>query len=133
MTARLLGPDDEPQTSSAVVSVNYGDYRSQEIWTKSGANVGNWYCLGGEFSRGPKVWEDPRSYAEKMVSLKPPPKMPEDCIPLHPTWQDVLARGPVVLLTAADDESYRNGWRNGRLCMWQGLENAVYDDPEPPR
>lgn len=26
-----------------------------------------------------------------------------------------------------------DGWRNGRKHMWDGLEEAVYDDPEPPR
>jgi hypothetical protein len=128
MTARRLGPDDEPQTSGAIVAVHYGDYRQQEIWVASGANIGNWYPLGGEFGR-PKPWEDPRTYAEKMFDRGPVPQMPPGHVPLHPHWEDVIARGPVVLLTAADDEAYRNGWRNGRKHMWDGLENAVYDEP----
>lgn len=49
MTARLLGRYDEPQDSGAVVAVHSGDYRRQEIWVNSGANVGTWYPLGGEF------------------------------------------------------------------------------------
>lgn len=132
MTARVLGRDDEPQDSGAIVAVNYGDYRAQECWVRSGANIGNWYPLGGEFSRGPKVWDDPRTPMEKLIEPRPPAR-PAGTIPQHPHWEDVIARGPVVLLIAADDEAYRNGWRNGRKHMWDGLEEAVYDDPEPPR
>lgn len=132
MTARLLGPDDEPRSSGAIVVVNYGDYRSQETWTRSGADIGVWRCLGGEFGR-PKVWTDPRSYAEKLVSRGPEPRPGPNEIPLHPDWSDVLARGPVTLLVAGDDEAYRRGWRAGRQQMWENLEEAVYDEPAVPR
>lgn len=108
----LLGPSDEPQESGAVVAVNWGDYREQEIWVSSGANVGNWYPLGGEFWA---VWD--RKH------------MPPGVTKTHPTWEDVLARGPVTLLTAGDDETYTRGWRAGRRDLWQSMENEVDDDP----
>ncbi len=95
-----LGPEDEPQNSSAVVAVHHGDYRCQEIWVRSGANIGNWYPLGGEFGR------------------------PHD-EPLHPHWENVLARGPVTLLTAGHDDAYRAGWASGRrdlIGQIEGLE-----------
>lgn len=130
MTARRLGPDDEPQNSGAIVAVHYGDYRGQEVWVRSGANIGNWYCIGGEFGRGPKVWEDPRSHTEKMLGHGPAPRRPEGTIPQHPHWDDILDRGPVTLLVAGDDEAFRSGWRAGRQDMWQGLEEAVYDEPK---
>ncbi len=130
MPARLLGPEDEPRESGTVVAVHFGDYRRQEIWVNSGANVGNWYCLGGEFGR-PKTWEYPRPYAELTFSRDPAPKMPAGHIPLHPDWSDVLKRGPVTLLTGADGQAYLQGWRAGRKAMWQDLEDATYDDPKP--
>lgn len=114
--ARLLDADDEPQSSGAVVAVHYGDYRRQEIWVSSGASVGSWYPLGGEFWA---VWDRQR--------------MPAGVTKDHPVWADVLARGPVTLLTPGDDDTYRAGWRNGRRRMWEDLEDAVYDEPEPLR
>ena len=115
-TSRLLGPNDEPQGSGAVVAVYYGDYRKQEIWVSSGASIGSWYPLGGEFW---VVWDRQR--------------MPAGVTKDHPTWADVLARGQVVLLVPGDDDAYRAGWRNGRKHMWDGLEDAIYDEPEGPR
>lgn len=112
MTARLLGPDDEPQNSGAVVAVHYGDYRRQEIWVASGSNIGAWYPLGGEHW---VVWDRKR--------------MPAGVTKPHPDWSDVLARGPVTLLVPADGEAYRQGWRNGRRAMWQDMEGAIYDEP----
>jgi len=52
---RPLGYEDEPQESGAVVAVNHGDYRSQELWVRSGSNIGNWFCLSastGDPGRG---------------------------------------------------------------------------------
>jgi hypothetical protein len=49
VTAKLLGPDDEPRNSGALVAVHYGDHRRQEVWVRS---IGNWYPLHGEF--GPR-------------------------------------------------------------------------------
>lgn len=96
-----LGPEDEPQRSGAVVAVRYGDYRDQEIWVRSGANIGNWYCLGGEFGApGPCV-----------------------DVPLHPHWEDVLRRGPVTLLTPGDEATYAAGWTNGRRRLVQQIES----------
>lgn len=116
MTARLLGPYDEPRASGAVVAVHYGDYRQQEIWVASGANIGNWYPLGNEFWA---VWDRKR--------------MPAGVTNPHPTWSDVLARGPVTLLVPGDGEAYREGWRNGRRDLWQRMEDMAYEDPEEPR
>lgn len=110
--AKLLGPDDEPQQSGAVVAVHYGDYRRQEIWVSSGANIGNWYPLGGEFWL---VWDRQR--------------MPAGVTTQHPTWSDVLARGPVTLLVPAGAEAYRQGWRAGRRDLWQAMEDAAEEDP----
>lgn len=109
---KRLGPDDEPQDSGAVVAVHYGDYREQEIWVSSGANIGNWYPLGGEFW---VVWDRKR--------------MPAGVTMQHPHWEDVLARGPVVLLSPGDKDTYNAGWRNGRKAMWESMEDMVYDDP----
>jgi hypothetical protein len=82
---RRLGPGDEPQETGAVVAVHFGDYRLQEIWVSSGANIGNWYPLGGEFWA---VWERQ--------------EMPAGVRKSHPVWDDVLARGPVTLLVPAE-------------------------------
>lgn len=114
MTARLLGPNDEPQESGAVVAVHLGDYRRQEIWVRSGANIGNWYCLGGEFG-GPKPHDVP--------------PRPAGTVPVHPDWYDVCARGPVTLLVPGDSEAYRSGWRAGRRDLWQAMEDVAGEDP----
>jgi hypothetical protein len=111
--SKLLGIHDEPQSSGAVVAVNYGDYPIQEIWVSSGSNIGAWYPLGGEHW---VVWDRKR--------------MPSGVIKQHPDWRDVLARGPVVLLAPASDDAYRAGWKAGRLAMWNAMESVVYDEPE---
>ncbi len=126
MTTRLLGPDDEPQNSGAAVAVHWGDYRAQEIWVRSGANIGNWYPLGGEFGR-PRVAQDPRNDLEKIMGKKW--EQPPGTIPLHPHWDDVLRRGPVTLLVPGDDDTYTAGWRAGRTALWNEMENYIHDDP----
>lgn len=108
MPELTLGPDDEPQHSGAVVAVNYGDYRTQELWVRSGANIGVWYLLGGEWGRNIND------------GIPRPPQ--------HPHWEDVLARGPVTLLVAGDQDSYRAGWRNGRRRMVEEMEQVADDD-----
>lgn len=123
----FLGPDDEPQHSGAIVAVHWGDYRRQELWVRSGANIGNWYCLGGEFDR-PKPWVDPRSELEKISWRGPVPRPGPGEVPLHPHWEDVLARGPVTLLVASDQETYRTAWRNGRRRMVEQMETVADDD-----
>jgi hypothetical protein len=102
-----LGPSDEPQYSGAVVAVNYGDYRSQEIFVRSGANQPCWYCLGNEFGV---------------------PRHGSDELPLHPHWEDVLARGPVTLLSAGEQDTYAAGWANGRRRMLEQMEEWGDDD-----
>ncbi len=127
-TTRFLGRDDEPQNSGAIVAVNHGSYRDQELWVRSGANIGNWYPLGNEFGIRMKVWDDPRSSLEKL-GIGPAPKRPEGTIPQHPEWSDVLARGPVTLLVPADGAAYLSGWRNGRRALWQDMESMAEEDP----
>ncbi|GAA0493754.1 hypothetical protein Ade02nite_21190 [Paractinoplanes deccanensis] len=112
MTARLLGLNDEPQESGAVVAVHWGDYRRQEIWVNSGASVGTWFPLGGEFW---VVWDRQR--------------MPAGVTKQHPDWHDVCARGPVTLLVGADSDAYVQGWRAGRRGLWQQMEDVASEDP----
>lgn len=116
-----VGWQDEPQEPGAIVAVHYGDYRRQEVWVRSGANIGNWYPLGGEFGR-PKAWVDPRNELEKLTDRGPAPRPGPNEVPLHPHWEDVLARGPVTLLTGRDDEAYDNGWANGRRALVRRIE-----------
>lgn len=113
MTAAQLGCHDEPHRPGAIVAVHYGNYREQEIWVRSGANCGNWYPLGGEFWC---VWDRQR--------------MPPGVTRTHPTWLDVLARGPVTLLAAGVSEVYERGWVAGRRHLWQSMEYEVEDVPE---
>jgi hypothetical protein len=126
MTGRVLGDADEPQGGGAVVAVHFGDYRRQEIWVSSGANVGNWYCLGGEFGT-PKVWDAPPAYGGGPQHRTPP--RPAGTVPQHPDWYDVLERGPVTLLTPGDADTYTAGWKAGRRALWQDMEDAIGDDP----
>ena len=107
---KQLGQDDEPQQSGAIVAVHYGDYHAQEIWVRSGANIGNWYCLGGEFGV-PSRRHDGRP------------------LPLHPRWEDVLERGPVTLLASGHDEAYATGWANGRRHLVEQIETLSEEDP----
>lgn len=113
--------EDEPQQSGAVVAVHCGDYHRQEIWVRSGANIGNWYPLGGEFGR-PKPWVDPRNELEKLAARGPAPRPGPNEVPRHPHWEDVLARGPVTLLVASPQESYAAGWANGRRRLVEQIQ-----------
>lgn len=129
---KLLGPGNEPEGSGAVVAVHYGDYRLQEIWVRSGSNIGNWYCLGGEYGR-PKVWEDPRTELQRITwhrQSSPAPRPGPNEIPRHPRWEDVLGRGPVVLLIPGDEQTYDAAWKAGRVRMVEQMESVSLDDPE---
>jgi hypothetical protein len=130
-TTKQLGPDDEPQGCGALVAVHLGDYRSQEVWVRSGAMIGNWYPLGGEFGR-PKVWIDQRNELEKIALFGrgPQPGPGPGEVPLHPHWEDVIARGPVTLLVPAVRDAYVAGWRAGRRDLWQSMESVAEDDPQ---
>jgi len=119
-----LGADDEPRSSGALVVVWAGEYQYQEVWVASGANIGNWYCLGGEFGR-PKAWDPP---SREFFDRSPVPQRPAGTIPLHPTWEDVLDRGPVSLLTHDNVTAYRTGWRNGRRRLHEEIEELAEDD-----
>ena len=125
MTDRVLGPADEPQGPGAIVAVNWGDYRSQQIFVNSGASIGNWYCLGGEFGRV-EVVADPRTALDRLRSRW---TQPPGTIPPHPTWSDVLTLGPVTLLASGGADTYRAGWLAGRRDLWHGMEDAVHNDP----
>jgi hypothetical protein len=122
-----LGLNDEPRTSGALVAVWAGDYRRQEVWFASGANIGNWYCLGGEFGR-PKIWDDPRTDFEKMQDRRAAPLRPAGTVPLHPHWEDILERGPVYLLSWDNVTAYRAGWRNGRRQLAEDFQSLAEDD-----
>ncbi len=128
MTARLLGPRDEPQQSGAVVAVHFGDYRLQEIWVRSGSDIGTWLPLGGQWGR-PKVWIDDRTSMAKLMHHGPEPRPGPGEVPQYPHWEDVLARGPVSLLVAADAEPYNAGWRAGRRDLWHAMEEVAEEDP----
>lgn len=126
MGEMTLGPHGEPQHSGAVVAVNWGDYRTQELWVRSGANIGNWYPLGGEFVR-PRRWIDRRSPAELLMNVPPDGPGPGE-VPLHPHWEDVLARGPVTLLVASDAEARAAGWAAGRRRLFEQMEGQIDDE-----
>lgn len=127
--AKPLGPDDEPQNSGAIVAVHYGDYRLQECWQRSGSSIGCWFPLGGEWGR-PKIWDDPRTELEKLAWRGPVPRPGPNEVPRYPHWEDVLARGPVTLLTAGSGEAYAAGWDNGRRRLVQQIE-ALSDEEGP--
>lgn len=98
--------DPEPEVRpGAIAVVHYGDYRQQEVWVQSGANIGNWYPLGGEFWT---VWDRQR--------------MPPGVTKTHPTWDDVTARGPVTLVTPTSEDGYRQGWIDGRKRLAEQIE-----------
>lgn len=104
-TNQELGPGDEPQTSGAVVAVNWDGYHVAELWQRSSINFANWYCLGNEFGI-------PRG------------------LPLHPRWEDVLARGPVTLLVPGERQAYADGWVNGRRRLVEQItELSDAEDP----
>ena len=108
--ARTIGPDDEPLQPGTIVAVNYGDYRTQEIWVKSGTNIGNWYLLDNE---------------HECLRMHRPPKLPQ-----HPHWEDILKRGPVTLLVPAADEAYLHGWMIGRRRLWEDIEELAEQFPK---
>jgi hypothetical protein len=119
-----LGSEDEPRSNGALVLVWAGDYRRQEVWVASGSNIGNWYCLGGEYGR-PKVWDPPR---QEMWDRRPQLGRPFGTIPQHPDWSFVLTRGPVSLLSYDNSEACRDGWRNGRRRLYEEIEALAEDD-----
>lgn len=126
---KFLGPYDEPQQSAAVVAVHWGDYRRQELWMSSGIMGGTWRPLGGDYGvQPPRIAEDPRNEMEKLGPDRW--RQPPGTIPPYPDWGDVLARGPVVLLTAADGDAYLAGWKAGRRDLWQAMEEVAEEEPK---
>ena len=126
--------DPEPDYhGGTVVAIHWGDYRRQEIWVASGANIGNWYPLGGEFGR-PKMWVDPRSELERLAHYPhrdtsgPGPGE----VPLHPVWSDLVARGPVTLLVPAQADTYAAGWADGRRRLLEQIEELRDEEDVPP-
>lgn len=124
MTDLRDAPDDKPKVfgpndpwpdvrGGALAVVHYGDYRRQEVWVASGANIGNWYPLGGEFW---VVWDRQR--------MPPGVTMP------HPTWPDVVARGPVTLVYPGAEGGYRQGWADGRARLVEQMETAATEGPD---
>ncbi|GAB6901909.1 hypothetical protein JCM9957A_49990 [Kineosporia succinea] len=88
--------------AGALAVVHWGDYRRQEVWVASGANVGNWYPLGNEFHRTPAK--------------------------NHPVWDDVVARGPVVLVAPGDNAGYQQGWVDGRRRLAAQVEELAEEE-----
>ncbi|WP_426513147.1 hypothetical protein ACPPVO_22475 [Dactylosporangium sp. McL0621] len=125
MTAKLLGLFDEPQDRAAVVATNYGDYHQQMIWLKSEVMDGHWIALGGDGIR-PQVVNDPRNELEKL-GRRHEWRQPSGTVPSWPRWEDVVAHGPVVLLTAGDDEMFASGWRAGIRHTAQQMEGFLAD------
>lgn len=119
-----LSAQDEPQRGSALVAVYFGVYWRQEIWVRSGANPGTWYCLGGEFG-APKVWDDNVPASLWNAANKTPLKRPPNTIPAHPCFADILARGPVTLLLSEPAEAYHHGWASGVRAAQQRIEAAL--------
>ena len=100
--------DPEPDVRPGTIAVvNYGDYRAQEAWVASGSNLGAWYPLGSEYR-----------YTLPGVTKQ------------HPTWRDVVARGPVTLLVPASRDAYELGWVTGRRDLVEQMERVVDDLPE---
>ncbi len=87
--------------AGTVVAVHHGDYRRQEVWVASGPNAGNWSPVGGEFDCPPTG---------------------QDGVPEHPVFADILARGPVTLLVAAQQTAYEAGWVKGRSQLLGQIE-----------
>lgn len=123
---RTLRPEDEPKHSGALVAVHYGEPQ-QEIWVRSRSNIGNWYPLGSEYGQ-PRPWDDPRSELEKLSRGGPAPRPGPGEVPRHPHWQDVLDRGLVTLLVAAQDEARAAGWAAGRRQMLEQIETLSEDE-----
>ena len=133
MSDTKLGMHNEPRGIGAVVAVNYGDYRTQEIWISSGSFIGNWWCLGGEWGR-PKVWMDQRTEMDKLLGRRELQSRPGPGeIPEYPRWEDVLRRGPVTLLVPGNQATYREGWKAGRRRMVEEMETISDDEPEKQR
>lgn len=108
--------DPEPEVRGGTIAVvNYGDYRTQEVWVASGANIGCWYPLGGEFWA---VWDRKRH----------PPGVTRE----HPTWDDVTARGPVTLVAAMPQEAYQQGWADGRRRLLEQVEELRDEEGRVP-
>lgn len=105
--------DPEPEVRPGTLAVvNPGDYRIQEVWVASGANIGNWYPLGGEFWA---VGDHKRMPAGITTSG-------------HPVWADLTARGPVTLMVAAPGDAYRQGWNDGRRRLLEQIEGLKDDE-----
>jgi hypothetical protein len=120
--------DPEPNVGpGTVAAVHYGDYRRQELWIRSGANIGAWYPLGGEFG-APKVAEDPRP--DETFS-RDRWQRPPGTVPLHPSWYDMVERGPVTILVAAPADAYTAGWRTGRARLLEQIDQLRDDEYDP--
>lgn len=125
-TAADPWPDFGPGT---VVAVNYGSYRNQEIWVACGSNIGNWYPLGSPYGR-PRVAEDTRNALEKLSD--PRFRQPPGTVPLHPHWEDIVRRGPVTLLVAAQADAYQAGWSDGRRRLVEQFEELCENEDDAP-
>lgn len=125
----LTAADPEPDLNpGTIVVVHYGDYRRQQAFVVSGANIGNLYPLGGEFDKIKQV-DDPRDYMTKTFGHERW-QQPAGTVPLHPTWRDVVALGPVTILFAAPQDIYRQGWDDGRKDLVGQIEALAEEGPD---
>ncbi len=72
------------------------------------------------------MWDPPAAFGGRERRRIPP--RPAGTVPLHPHFDDILARGPVSLLTHDNTTAYRTGWRNGRRRLHEEIESLADDD-----
>jgi hypothetical protein len=130
---KLLAKAEDDACTPAQAEALPGPPALREVCVASGANVGNWYPLGGEFGR-PKVWIDPCTELEKLVHRPrdPQPRSGPGEVPLHPEWADVVARGPVTLLVPAPGDAFAAGWAERRRRLLEQAEELRDDEDVPP-
>lgn len=116
-TAADPAPDLNP---GDVLAVNHGNYQTQEIWVVDGANTGAIFPLGGLHHR--VNWVEvtrPKTPRRDLFDRD------HDACPRHPEWEDVVARGPVTVLTGMPQDAYNLGWRDGRQDLLGQIETLA--------
>jgi len=99
----------EPTQAGTVVRIDTGGRLSKypEVWVADYINGGRWY-------------PDSSSWAQHV-------RGPLDDGGAH--WDDLLRRGPVVLLVASSREACEHGWRAACAALSQQADDLVYDCP----
>lgn len=74
--------------------------------------------------------EDPRTELEKM-GWDSRWVQPAGTIPLHPRWEDIIARGPVVIVVPGQEGVWDAGWKTGQRRLIERIQEiADFDDPD---